>query len=120
MNQFELEQEVGKMTKAMTIRNSAIGGDLISHLKERLTIEGVAAVMIVSIERLIWFDSESVVWSINHLIPGDVMREIHKITSVVVCKRLIGKGFKPGQDFSIDREGKLLLSNSAKTAVTVC
>lgn len=107
------------MTKAMTIRNSSIGGDLISHLKEQLSLEGVAAVMIVSIERLIWFDCDSVVWSINHLIPADVMQEIQKITSVVVCKRLIGKGFKPGQDFSIDREGKLLLSNSAKTAVTV-
>jgi hypothetical protein len=119
MNHLELEQEIGKMARAMMTRNSLIGKDLIADLRGRLSVESVAAVMIVSIERLIWSDCESVVWSVSYLIPADLMEEIRRITALVVCKRLMGKGFRLGQDFSIDAEGKLLLSENAKTAVCV-
>ena len=119
MNHLELEQEIGKMARAMTTRNSLIGKDLIAALRGRLPVESVAAVMIVSIERLIWSDCESVIWSVSYLIPADLMEEIRRITALVVCKRLMSKGFRLGQDFSIDAEGKLLLSDNAKTAVCV-
>lgn len=119
MNHLELEQEIGKMARAMMTRNSLIGKDLIAALRGRLPVESVAAVMIVSIERLIWSDCESVVWSVGYLIPADVMEEIRRITSLVVCKRLMGKGFVLGKDFSIDSRGNLLLSENAKTAVVV-
>lgn len=119
MNHLELEQEIGKMARAMMTRNSLIGKDLIADLRGRLSVECVAAVMIVSIERLIWSDCESVIWSVSYLIPADLMEEIRRITALVVCKRLMSKGFRLGQDFSIDAEGKLLLSDNAKTAVCV-
>ena len=119
MNHLELEQEIGKMARAMMTRNSLIGKDLIGDLRGRLPVESIAAVMIVSIERLIWSDCESVVWSVSYLIPADLMEEIRRITSLVVCKRLMGKGFLLGQDFSIDLRGNLLLSENAKTAVVV-
>ncbi len=117
MNHLELEQEIGKMARAMMTRNSLIGKDLIAALRGRLPVESVAAVMIVSIERLIWSDCESVVWSVGYLIPADVMEEIRRITALVVCKRLMGKGFVLGQDFSIDYRGNLLLNENARTAV---
>ena len=119
MNHLELEQEIGKMARAMMTRNSLIGKDLIADLRVRLPVDSVAALMIVSIERLIWSDSESVIWSLSYLIPADVMEEIRRITALVVCKRLMGKGFVLGKDFSIDATGKLLLSENAQTAVVV-
>lgn len=119
MNHLELEQEISKMARAMMTRNSLIGKDLIAALRERMSVESVAAVTIVSIERLIWYDCDSVMWSLNYLIPADVMEEIRRITSLVACKRLMGKGFLLGKDFSIDGGGRLLLSNNAKNAVVV-
>jgi len=117
MNCLELEQEIGKMAAAMMTRNSQIGEDLIANLKTQMTLEDVAGLMLVSIERLMWFDTESVIWTIKHLIPSDVMQEIRRITSVAVCKQLIGKGFIPGKDFSVSATGKLLLNQNAKTAI---
>ncbi|MGL5059787.1 MAG: hypothetical protein ACRC62_07365 [Microcoleus sp.] len=119
MNHSELEQEIGKMAAAMMTRNSSIGKDLIAALRERMSVESIAAVTIVSIERLIWHDCESAIWSLNYLIPADVMEEIRRITSLVVCKRLMGKGFVLGKDFSIDSGGRLLLSDRTKNVVLV-
>ena len=117
MNSLELEVEVGKITRAMMTRNSEIGKDLIEHLKTQLTVEAVAGVMIVSIERLVWFDVDSVLWSIKHFIPTDVMQETKSIMAVALYRRLISKKFTPGKDFSVDVNGKLLLSSHAKTAM---
>ncbi len=120
INSLELEQEIGKMARAMMTRNTQIGTELIAHLRTQLTLEGVAGVMIVSIERLIWFDIDSVFWTIKNLIPNDIMQEIQKITSVTIYKQLIGKGFTPGQDFSVDASGKLLLNDKARTSIFPC
>ena len=117
INPLQLELEISKMARAMMTRNSEIGRDLIGHLKSQLALEAVASLMLASIERLIWFDIESVFWTIENLIPPDVMQEIRSITGVAVSKRLIGGGFIPGGDFSADGEGKLLLSDEAKAAV---
>lgn len=103
----------------MRTRNRQLGKDLIDHLRTQLSLEGVAGVTIVSIERLLWFDIDSVFWTIQHLIPADVMQEIHRMTSVAVSKRLIGKGLMPGRDFSVDGAGKLILSEQARGAVAV-
>ncbi len=119
MNQIELEREISRMALAMRSRNRQLGNDLIEHLRTQLTLEGVAGVIVVSIERLLWFDIDSVFWTIQHLIPADVMQEIHKMTSIAVSKRLIGKGLMPGKDFSVDGAGKLILSERALGAVAV-
>lgn len=117
LNSLELEQEVGKIARAMMTRNSQIGEDIIAHLRTQLTLQEVAGVMIVSIERLIWFDIDSVFWSIENIIPADIMQEIQKITSVAIYKQLIGKGFMPGKDFSVDAFGKLLMNELAKKSI---
>lgn len=98
-------------------RNRLVGKDLIDHLRQQLSLEDVAGIIIVSIERLIWYDWEAVVWSINHLIPADLMQEIRQITAMGVYKRLIAKGFMPGEDFSMDADGKLLLNERVRTAI---
>jgi hypothetical protein len=101
----------------MMTRNTQIGEALIAHLRAQLAIESVAGVLIVSIERLIWFDTEAVFWTIENLIPADIMQEIHSITSFTVYKHLVAKGFVPGKDLSVDANGKLLLNKKAKTAL---
>ncbi len=117
MSCLDLETEVGKMARAMMTRNSQIGKDLIGHLKTQLTVEAVAGVMLVSIERVIWFDTDSVLWTLEHLIPIDVMQEIKQIFLAHFYKRLIGKGCMLGTDFSVDANGKLLLNAQAKTVI---
>lgn len=117
MNSLQLELEIEKMARAMMTRNSEIGKDLIVHLRTQFTLEAVAGLMLVSIERLLWFDCDSVFWTVEHLIPADVMQEIKRITTVTFYKQLINKGFIPGQDFSVDAGGKLLVNNQARTAI---
>lgn len=117
MNCLDLEVEVGKMARAMMTRNSQIGKDLIENLKTQMTLAGVAEVIIVSVERLVWYDTDSVFWTIKYMIPAEVMQEINRMTTLAICKQLIKKNFLLGKDFSVDERGKLLLSNCAKTAV---
>lgn len=117
MSSLQLEVEIGKIARAMMTRNSQIGKDLISHFRSQFTTEAIAHLMIVSLERLMWFDRDSVFWSMEHLIPADVMQEIKSFTTVFCYKQLIGKGFIPGKDFSIDAKSNLLLNVSARKAV---
>lgn len=117
MNFLQLETEIEKMAAAMMTRNREIGQDLINHLRTQLNLEVVAGLIIVSIERLLWFDIDLVFWTIEHIIPADVMQEIHRITTLTLYQQLISKGFIPGNEFSMDANGKLLLSNEAKCAV---
>lgn len=114
MNSLELDQEIGKMAIAMMTRNSEIGSSLIAHLRTQMTLEAVAGVLLVSIQQVVWFDTDSVVWTIKHLIPTDIMEEIQRMTSFTVYKHLVSKGFVPGKDLSVDADGKLLLKEQAK------
>lgn len=120
MTSLQLELEIEKLARAMMTRNREIGNDLINYLRTQFPVEALAGLMIVSIERLIWFDIESVLWTIEHLIPADVMQEIKRITTFSFYQRLISKGFTPGQEFSVDAGGKLLLNDKARTAVFCC
>ena len=111
MNPLELEQEIGKIVRAMMTRNTLIGSSIIAHLKSQLTHEDLAGVLLVSIERLVWFDADSVIWSIENLIPVEVLQEIQRIMSFTIYKQLIFKGCVPGKDMSVDACGKILLTN---------
>ena len=117
MKILELEDEIGKMARAMMTRNVDIGDALIAHLRTKLTDEEVAGLVLVSLERLVWFDTNLFLWTLQNFIPSDVVQEIRRITSVSVCKQLIARKFMPGKDFSVDGQGKLLLSSKAKQAI---
>lgn len=114
MNSFEVDREVGRMARAMMTRNRQIGAALIADLKNQLTIEYVAGVLVVSIERTIWFDPDSVIWAVENLIPADIMQEIQRIMSFSLYKQLVFKGYVPGQNLSVDAQGKVLLEDKAK------
>lgn len=116
-NPLQLETEIERIARAMMTRNSEIGKDIISYLKKNASIEELAGLMLISIERVIWFDTDSVFWTLEYLIPGDVMQEMKKITTFALYQQLIYKKLVPGEDFSVDASGKLLLNNNAKTVV---
>lgn len=113
----ELEQEVSRMTCAIRTRSPEIGKALLDSLRERFSVEDVAGIMLVSLEQLVWVDATAFVWSVENLIPFDILREIRRITSVAVGRQLIRKGLQPGEDFSVDSAGKLLLNPKAKAAI---
>ncbi|PPS45274.1 hypothetical protein [Chroococcidiopsis sp. TS-821] len=117
MTCVELEREIAKLAMAMMTQNSQIGKALISHLKAQLTTEAVAGIVIISIERVLWFDPNSVLWTVNHLLPADIYQEIQNTFLVHFYKQLINKGFVPGKDFSIDAKSQLLLNSQAKMAM---
>lgn len=114
---LELEPEIEKIAGAMMVRNRQVGKDLITNLRIRLTLKDVAGVVLVSLERIVWFDVDAFVWAIANLIPTDVMQEIQSITSVAIYQQLINKGFTPGKDYSMDANSKLLLNSKAKSAI---
>lgn len=96
-------------------RNIQIGADLIAHLSSQMTLEEVAGMVLVSFERLLWFDEEAILWSIENLLPASVLQAIQKITSVAVYQQLIRKGYVPGKDMSVDANGKLLVKAKMTT-----
>lgn len=102
------------MAYALMSRNLMMGEDLMADLCDRFSLEDVAGIMLISLERLIWFDTDAFTWAIANLIPGDVIQEIRRIISVTVGMRLIDQGLIPGQDFSVNSMGNLLLNSKAK------
>lgn len=120
MSSLQIETEIEKLATAMMTRNREIGKDLIDHLRTQLTEEAVAGLLLVSIERLIWFDIDSVLWTIEHVIPVEIVQEIRRIAAIALYQQLIGRGFTPGKEFSIGADGKLLMNAAAKTAVLHC
>lgn len=121
MNCLQVDLEVERIARVMMTRNREIGKDLIAYLRMQLPTAEVAGLVIISIERLMWFDGEAIQWAIEHMIPSDVMQEVRDITTTTIYKHLTSKGFVPGKDISVDAEGKLLLNIQAKASVVpVC
>lgn len=117
MNCLDVEREVEKLMLAMMTRNPAIGKDLMANLRMYFTHQELAGLLLVSLERMLWFDTDLVFWAIEHLIPPDLMREIRDMTSMAVYSQLIRKGFIPGEDLSVDANGKLLLKQTTRLAM---
>ncbi|MFB2837526.1 hypothetical protein [Floridanema evergladense] len=115
MNYFQLDEEISKLTMAMMTRRREIISDLIESLKAQLSQEEVAGVVLVSMERLLWCDMDLFFWCAENLIPTEIKREIQRIIAITNYKQLIAKGLIPGQDFSIDGDGKLLQNPSRRT-----
>lgn len=121
MNCLQVDLEIERIARVMMTRNREIGKDLIAYLRMQLPTVEVAGLVIISIERLMWFDSEAILWAIEHMIPSDVMQEVRDITTTTIYKHLTSKGFVPGKDISVDAEGKLLLNIQVKASVVpVC
>ena len=113
-NPLQLETEIARIARVMMTRNSEIGNDIISDLRTKLTSEELAGLLLIGIERILWFDIDAVLWTIERLIPIDIMQEIRKITNLAFYQQLIRQKFIPGVDFSIDADGKLLLNQGVK------
>ena len=116
MNSLELDREIGKMARAMMTRNREIGSDLMAYLTTQLTLDCVAGIVLVSIERVIWFDADSVMWAIETIIPAEIMQEIQRMMSFSLYKRLIFKGYVPGKDMSVNAHGVVLFKDKVRKA----
>ena len=114
-NYLELENDLSRLTSAFATRSSTIGKEVIASLRGRMTLRDVAGMVIVSLERLVWQDQLAFCWAVENTVPNYVMREIRRITSITVYKRLIDRGLNPGQDFSMDAKGNILFTDRAKT-----
>ena len=117
MTGLDLEQEIGKMATAMMARNTAIGDALIAYLRTQLTEEEVAGLVLVSLERLLWLDGDLFLWTLQNFLPQSILNQMRRITTVTLCKQLIGKKFLLGEDFSVNANGQLLLNTEAKKAI---
>ena len=117
MTGLDLEQEIGKMARAMMARNTTIGDALIAYLRTQLTEEEVAGLILVSLERLLWLDGDLFLWTLQNFLPQSILNQMRKITTVTLCKQLIGKNFLLGEDFSVNAHGQLLLNTEAKRAI---
>ncbi len=116
-NCLELETDLSRLTSAFATRNTTIGKEVIASLRNPLTLQDVAGMVIVSLERLVWQDPLSFCWAVENTVPGYVMREIRRITSITVYKSLIDRGLDPRQDFSMDAKGNILFTDRAKVTV---
>lgn len=98
-------------------RDARIGKALIDDLGHRFSLEEVAGLVLISLERLVRLDANAFLWALEHLIPSEVILEIKRISSMTLGKRLVEKGMVPGQDFSLDSIGNLLLNAQARATV---
>lgn len=118
-NCLQVEIEIERIARAMMTRNREIGKDLIAYLRIQLPTDEVAGLVIISIERLMWFDTDAILWAVEYMIPSDIMQEVRKITTITIYKYLISKGFVPGKDMSVNAEGKLLVDKQARVSESV-
>ncbi|NJR50519.1 MAG: hypothetical protein HC780_14075 [Leptolyngbyaceae cyanobacterium CSU_1_3] len=114
---LQLEQDIHKLTRALATRNTRIGKEIITSLKAQHTLHDTASIVLISLDRLRQTDSLAFCWAVETTIPGYLMREIRRITSISLYKRLITKGFTPGHDFSMDAKGSVLLNDRAHTTI---
>ncbi len=119
MNCLQVDLEIERIARAMMTRNREIGKDLIAYLRMQLPTSEVAGLVIISIERLIWFDPDAIHWAVEHMIPSDIMQEVRQITTFTIYKHLTSKGFVPGKDISVDGEGKLLINQHSSASIAV-
>jgi hypothetical protein len=112
---LQLEDEISRLTCALATRNAEIGKSVIASLRCQLTLRDVAGIVIISLERLVRVDPLAFCWAVEQIIPGYVMREIRRITTITLYKHLIQQGLEPGEDFSVDAKGSVLLNDRAKT-----
>lgn len=117
INYLELEQEISRLTTAIMTRNSLITKSLILDLRDQFSLRDIAGIVLVSLERLVWFDAVAFCWAVDNMVPSDIVEEIRTIISMTVCRRLIDRGFLPGQDFSVDSQGGLLLNDRARAVM---
>lgn len=110
LSELELEREISRVVRAMSSRDRRIGKDIITDLRLRFPLKDVAGLLIVSLERLLWLDSQAFVWAVENMIPRVVMREIRSLMMNTICKNLIDQGLTPGEQFSMDAQGQLLLA----------
>lgn len=114
---LELESDVSKLVYALATCNSGVCEALITSLRDRLSLETVAGMMLISLEQLLRLNSQAFVWAVESWLPVDVFQEIRRISTVTIGKQLIERGLQPGQDFSVNFGGQLLLNEAAKTAM---
>ncbi len=119
MNYLDIDTEVNRLARAMVSQDYRIAQDLLNHLQTYLSADVVAGIVLICLERLLQVDQDAVLWTVTHLVPMDLLREIQKLVSLSFYRRLIDQGFEPGEDFSVDAKGHLLLSSQAHTAVFV-
>lgn len=110
MDLLNLDQEIARLARAMVSRDSRIVGALISYLQSQLSLAEVAGLLVICLERLLWLDHEAFLWSVK-LIPHEVLPEIRHLFVINRCQQLIGQGLIPGQDFSVDASGRLLMGS---------
>ena len=116
MNSLEIEREIGRMARAMMTRNRHIATDLIADLRNQLPLDSLAGVLLVSIERVIWFDADAVIWAIENIIPVEIMHEIRRMTSFTLYRQLVTKGYVPGKDVSVNAHGIVMFKQKLRKA----
>jgi hypothetical protein len=112
----QLEQETTKVVYALAVCNAQIGSEMIASLRDRFSLEEAAGIILVSLEKLLWLNAEAFIWSVENLLSTDMLKAIRCHTVVAVGKRLVERGFVPGQDFSVDGTGQLLLTDTVRTS----
>lgn len=94
----------------MSSRDTRIAGSLMADLQTQLSLPEIAGLLVICLERLLGLDQEAFLWAVR-FIPEDVLSEIRHLFMVDRYRQLIGQGLIPGQDFSVDQSGQLLINN---------
>jgi hypothetical protein len=108
MNPLDLDRQITKVSMAMMTRNRHIVTDIIADLQTQVMPAQAAGIVLIALERLLWFEPDLVLWVVENLLPIELRLEIKNMITVNTYKWLIGKGLVPGKDFSMDGNGKLL------------
>jgi hypothetical protein len=115
VEQFVLNVEfVSHCLKAQDQRLLEASEKIFNHL---LGIDYTSNVFVAALFEIAIADNVDFDWDIEILSALEPYRKIFKIVSMSAAEKLIRKGFIPGQDFSADSTGRILLSQKTKTAL---
>jgi hypothetical protein len=115
VEQFVLNVEfVSHCLKTQDQRLLETSEKILNHL---LGIDHASNIFVAALFELATAENVNFEWDIEILSALEPYRKIFKIVSMSAAEKLIRKGFIPGQDFSADGTGKILLSQQTKTAL---
>ncbi|MBD2313282.1 hypothetical protein H6G20_16570 [Desertifilum sp. FACHB-1129] len=85
----ELEESVSKLCWAFAIRNVGIARDLIAYLCTKFTLDEVAAIALLTFERLVWLDAKACRWAMEHILPEEVKKQIDRLVGIHFYQQLL-------------------------------
>lgn len=118
MNDLELFQfHLERAAYILKFQDRKLAECWVNQLNVTLAPEYIESFLVGAVFELSLTDSNTFHWVLDNLTDWRAYTRLLEAVTRFTLKTLIVKGFIPGQDFSFNSQGKILLNENTKTAI---